>query len=191
MAQRTADQNETALDLVEDMMLRGHDRPNPIKKRVNEQLAVLKIPRIGDKRTLQHMMDQVRARWQRRTGKPEETRQQLLAEAEVAMQEAYTLLDGAKAQNNQNAQVGALRTVIAAQQRRARLLGLDKVNVNIGVDEAQLEEIRKKRLEEALSGVNADPIRDLYLRVPPDSGQGHGSADSAEPASGAKEAPRS
>jgi hypothetical protein len=133
---RTRADHERVVDLVEDQMLLGLDRPNPITNAVNKLLEADHAAhlRIGDKRTCQKMMDEVRGRWQRRNGDTELIRKQLLAEAEEAQRQSYWILALARRQNNLAASVGALRNVEKFQQRRARLLGLDRVKLAISGD---------------------------------------------------------
>jgi hypothetical protein len=133
---RTRADHERVVDLVEDQMLLGLDRPNQIINAVNKILEADKAAHlhIGHKRTAQGMMDEVRARWQRRNGDTEAIRKQLLAEAEESQRQSYSILAIARRQNNLTAAVGALRNVEKFQQRRARLLGLDHLKVALGGD---------------------------------------------------------
>jgi hypothetical protein len=173
---RTAEQDEIVLDLIEDLMLLGVDRVGKIRYEVNRQLETQKIGRIGDKRTCASMMERVRGRWQRRTGSAEAERQRLLAEAEEGGRQSYDILRNSTSERNR---ISALRTVEVFQRRRARLLGLDKIQVDLGMSQEKLDELRKHRLEEAVAGLGADPLLDVYESAPSDPRQGNGPNDPA------------
>jgi hypothetical protein len=186
---RTRDEHERVIDLVEDKMLLGFKRPNQIMKLVNADLVEAHQAHlaIGDKRTVQKMIDAVYSRWQKRGGDSEAARRELLEQAEEGVRQSYTLLAKARQEHNVNGAVGALRSVERFQQRRARLLGLDKVVLDVGLTPEAIDELRDKRFAEALAGVAPDPIRELY-GLPAHPGQSDRPDHPVQPAPRAKEA---
>jgi len=186
---RTRADHEHIVDLVEDKMLLGFERPNQIMKLVNADLIEANQPhlQIGDKRTAQGMIADVYERWKRRNSDTEASRKRLLAEAEEGTRQSYILLASARLEKNVNGAVGALRSAERFMQRRARLLGVDRVTVELGMSPEAVNELRKQRLAEALAGVGRDPIRDLYSTAE-NPGQGDGTDHPVQPAPGAAEA---
>jgi hypothetical protein len=186
---RKREEHEHVVDLVEDQMVLGFERPNQIIKLVNEALGKEHLThlRIGDKRTAQKMIDDVYGRWKRSNGDTEVQRKRLLAEAEEGTRRSYALLAKALRESNVNAAVGALRNVEKFQQRRARLLGLDKIAIDIGMTPEAIDELRDQRLAEAVAGAARDPIRDLYGAAE-DPGQGDGGDHPVQPSPGAAQA---
>ena len=165
-------ERERVLDKVEDAMLVGITRPSQIMRQTVDGDRQL----IADVRTAKNYMDLVRARWRIRNSDTELERQRLLVENDMLLQRAYGILGRAQAENNLNAQVGAMRNISDIMDKRAQLLGVKTFKPIESAD--KIEEQRKARYEELVAGRNTDPLRDLYGVVPQDPGQGNGADDS-------------
>lgn len=183
----TVEEREEMLARTEDFMLRGFDRAATIARNLSTSERQI------DPRTAQKWIDVVRKRWQNRASQSQRDslRFELIEAAREVVRRSWMMYSAAvnaadakgRPANTFNAQAAALRNVLTAQERMAKLQGLDLDKVEHSISEATLEALRKNAIEESLGELGEDPLRTLRGAVSSDSGQGGAdSAPTVEPA---------
>jgi hypothetical protein len=143
---RTQAQHEKIANQVEDLMLRGIERPGSLVRLVED---------LGDPRTAKRYIASVHDRWRKSVADTELARRSLIQRAMEIERRGYQLV--AQAANAEPPKLGvqaqALRVALLAQERQAKLLGLDTLRIDgaIGYD---AEELQRATL--ALLGVDGD-----------------------------------
>ncbi len=153
MAKKNAER-ERALELVETAILQGIERPTAIAR---------VVPGIT-RTTAAKYVKIIEKRWATRDGidARENLRRRLIEQAKHAVRRAYEAHAIAINKDNINGAVAALKQALTAQERIAKLTGLDTERIEHSVDEATLERLRGDAIAEAERELNENPLHILY-----------------------------
>jgi hypothetical protein len=115
----TAEAREKQIIAVEDLLRRGIDRI----------ATIVRMAGLGNRATAMRHMAEVRRRWRARNEDVDADRALLVEQAKEVMIRAYAILAtaGNEERPNFTAQVAALNAILKAQERIAKLKGLDGV----------------------------------------------------------------
>jgi hypothetical protein len=140
------------LQEVEKLMRRGIDRPHSIARMADG---------VGDWRTAEKYMEIVREQWRSQNENTEDERKRLINEAREVAERAYVIVASAK---GDVARCDALKVVLKAQERQAKLLGVDitRTDITHHIDVAELDALRERRVAESMAFLRVDPVKELY-----------------------------
>lgn len=152
---RSNAEREHLLERVETALLQGIERPTALAK---------VVPGLTRQTAAQYAKI-IEKRWATREGVDdrEKLRRRLIKQAQHVMRRAWESYVIAFNSNSHNGASSALRRVLDAQERIAKLSGLDTEHVEHSVDEATLERWRAAAItaSEAEIANDADPIRTM------------------------------
>jgi hypothetical protein len=154
---RSIAERERLLDMVERAMLTGLNQASAIGRAcsISRQAATRYKAAVED-------------RWSKRDDLADRDRQRrrLIQQADYIHRRAHEAYAVAINAGKLSAACSALGRAIAAQERVAKLLGLDSESLNHSFDEATLEQLRSNAIARAEAEVarfaDVDPIRELY-----------------------------
>jgi hypothetical protein len=163
MSQKTIAEREKLVNDVEDLMLRGINRPTTICRMVSG---------IGNRQTAVRYIDAVIARWRNRNGVDNEVhRQRLLAETQEIHSRAFSIVARVSNLETQtpasaSAAATALGVALKALERQAKLLGLDSERRVVDAGPEALDALRESK---SLGFDRPNALVDLYalLTGPP------------------------
>jgi hypothetical protein len=159
VSRKTIGQREKLINEVEDLILRGVNRPATICRMVDG---------IGNSRTAARYIAAVSERWKVRNGVDNEAhRQRLLAEAQEIHRRAYAVVAQMSNLDHQTPAAGsaaatALGVALKALERQAKLLGLDSEKRIVDAGPDTLDAIREAK---SLGFERVNAIVDLYAPV--------------------------
>lgn len=160
------------LEVVEGLMLRFIDEP----------AIVARMAGIGDQRTAARYIEEIRRKWYERDQEPERRRKSLIEQAQETIRAAYDLATTAAARKKYSAVGRGLEIVLKGQQRIAKLLGLERVDLRVSFDPDEVNRLQRELLAQPVAG-SEDSVRGVYGAIPLDPGQGRSDHPAApEPA---------